>query len=282
MINAMSDLETDTATQEINAAKASPWPPDMRDQIWSDRLLLRFKMKKDMKVYRSFLEDIVKDNNDASSNSNIKEVDRRDAIPILHNFCTNELSPKELRQLFQLPRSELIEILNSKYKICGAYGVVFCTVSEQVVNSKVTGYGIDARHSPGDDNSEEIFEKELKYKKVGPGFCLDITTQQDDGTDIVNEDVLNIFLQRMVSLAGPTLLNRAPKTSHQNEGSGSDSDKDGSDGAEEEDEPNIPSFRSDRRVIRLFIARYWADRLIEKYNQRRKADDQVGDEEVVQ
>ena len=48
------------------------------------------------------------------------------------------------------------------------------------------------------------------------------------------------------------------------------------------DEPNIPSFRSDRRVIRLFIARYWADRLIEKYNQKRKTDDPVGDEEVVQ
>ena len=280
----MSDLETDTATQEINAAKASPWPPDMRDQIWSDRLLLRFKMKKDMKVYRSFLESVVKDNNDIStSNNSIEGVDRRDAIPILQNFCTNELSPTELRQIFQLPRSELIEILNSKYKICGAYGVVFCTVSEQVVNSKVTGYGIDARHSPGDDNSEEIFEKELKYKKVGPGFCLDITTQDDDGTDIVNQEVLNIFLQRMVSLAGPTLLNRAPKTSHEEDDKGSDSDKDGGDGAEEEDEPNIPSFRSDRRVIRLFIARYWADRLIEKYNnQRRKIDGPVGDEEVVQ
>ena len=274
----MSDLETDTATQEINAAKASPWPPDMRDQIWSDRLLLRFKMKKDMKVYRSFLESIVKDNDNALDNNT--DVDKRD-IPILHNFCTNELSPKELRQIFQLPRSELIEILNSKYKICGAYGVVFCTVSEQVVNSKVTGYGIDARHSPGDDNSEEIFEKELKYKKVGPGFCLDITTQDANGDDMVNDEVLNIFLHRMVNLAGPTLLNRAPKTSHQNDDEGSDSDKDGSDGAEEEDEPNIPSFRSDRRVIRLFIARYWADRLIEKYNQKRKTDP-VGDEEVVQ
>ena len=95
--------------------------------------------------------------------------------------------------------------------------------------------------------------------------------------------VLNMFLQRMVNLAGPTLLNRAPKTSHQNDDNeGSDSDKDGSDGAEEEDEPNIPSFRSDRRVIRLFIARYWADRLIEKYNQKRKTDGPVGDEEVVQ
>lgn len=86
----------------------------------------------------------------------------------------------------------------------------------------------------------------MKYKKVGPGFCLDITTQ-DDGVDKVNDEVLNIFLQRMVSLAGPTLLNRAPKTSHE-EDDKSDSGKDGSDGAEEEDEPNIPSFRSDREL----------------------------------
>lgn len=263
MINAMSDLETDAATNEINAAKVSPWPDDMRDQIWSDRLLLRFKMKKEMKVYRAFLEGLVKSDNDAEN----EEVDIKDAIPVLQKFCSNELSLKQLRQIFQLPRSELTEELNTKYKICSAYAVVFCTVAEQVANFKVTGYGTDARCSPGDDNSEEIFEKELKFEKVGPGFTLNITTNQG-----VNDEVLLKFFQRVVSLAGPTLLTRAAKTSHDND-DGSDSDKDGGDGAEdasEKNDSNTPSFRSDRRVVRLLIARYWADRLIEKYNEVQK------------
>lgn len=251
MINAMSDLETDAATNEINAAKASPWPPDMRDQIWSDRLLLRFRMKKDMSKYRAFLEGVAVKGGDLGK----EEVDIKGAIAPLHQFCRDELSHKELRQIFQLPRSELTEVLKSKYKICSAYAVVFCAVAEQVANFKLSRYPVDARHSPGDDDSEEMFEKELKFEKVGPGFCL----------DVVNDDVLLVFLQRMVSLAGPTLLTRAAKTSHDDD-EGSGSDKDGGETPEESDS-NTPSFRSDRRVVRLMIARYWADRLIEKYDE---------------
>ena len=278
MINAMSDLETDTATNEINAAKASPWPPDMRDQIWSDRLLLRFKMKKEMKIYRAFLEGVVKSDSSAAdvdtSNNAADEINIQDAIPILQNFCTNELSPKDLRQIFQLPRSELTEVLKSKYKICSAYAVVFCSVVEQVANFKVTKYPIDTR----DDTSEEKFERELQYQKVGPGFCLNITANGCD--DEVNDEVLNVFLQRIVSLAGPTLLTRAAKSSHKDDdndgGSDSDDKDDSEDGDEKKDESNIPSFRSDRRVVRLFIARYWADRLIDKYNEVQREKNEEG------
>lgn len=299
MVNTMTDLETDAARHEINAAKASPWPPDMRDQIWSDRLLLRFRMKKGMKNYRSFLEGILKEETDSD------EVNIKDAIPILQHFCKNELTPKEIRGIFQLPRSELTEDLKSKYKICSAYAVVFCTVViscallplvtlhpqpmpivdtvsltslsfslryqvEQVANFKATRYPVDARSGSEDDNYEERFEKDLKFEKLGPGFCLKITTGGDDNSE-VDEGVLLMFLERMVSLAGPTLLARAPKAS---QGDG-DSDDDGEvDGASEKNESNVTSFRSDRRVARLLIARHWADRLIQKYNEVKKKKDE--------
>jgi hypothetical protein len=83
----------------------------------------------------------------------------------------------------------------------------------------------------------------------------------------VDDDVLLKFLRRMASLAGPTLLARAAR----NDGEGGGSDRDGSEGGEieKDDAANTTSFRSDRRVIRLMIARYWADRLIEKYELRR-------------
>ncbi|KAL7542748.1 hypothetical protein ACHAXR_012052 [Thalassiosira sp. AJA248-18] len=272
MINSMSDLETDTAANEINAAKASPWPPEMRDQIWSDRLLLRFKMKKEMKIYRAFLEKVVQDNGDVDSS--VEKNNIRDAIPILHQFC-NDLSPKQLRGIFQLPRSELTEVIKSKYKICSAYAIVLCGVVEQVANFKISGYGVDARCSSveGGDNTEEIFENELKFVKVGPGFCLNIATNEK-----ANDDVIIKFLQRMVSLAGPTLLARASKTTSHDNNDGSGSDNNGSDGEVDgasemnAESTNTPSFRSDRRIVRLLIARYWADRLIEKYNEVQKEE----------
>jgi len=289
MINAFSDLETDAATMELNAAKASPWPPDMRDQIWSDRLLLRFKMKKEMKVYREFLEGVVKDENggvvddddddDDDDGSDSGEVDINDAIPILEKFCMNELSPRQIQGIFQLPRSEIPEVLNSKYKICSAFAVVFCTVVEQVANFKVTGYPTDARsNSNNGDNSEEIFEQNLKFKKVGRGFCVDIIASSSDvdGGSTTNEKVLRMFLQRMVGLAGPTLLARAAKSNATSDdgGSGSDGDADGA--SSEVIEAKGPSFRSDRRVVRLMIARYWADRLIEKYEEVKKVKKMKG------
>lgn len=278
MINAMSDLETDAAEKELKAAKQSPWPDDLRDQIWSDRLLLRFKMKKEMRTYREFLEGVVvtangidgDDDGNDNSNPNADDVDHEidigDAVPILHRFCKEELSPKQLRGIFQMPRSELTDELKSRYKICSAYAILFCGVVEQVANFKVTKYGVDARRGTGgddDDDAEEIFESELKFVKVGPGFCLDIATRDGE----VNDEVLLKFLQRMVSLAGPTLLARAPKTTHDDRGGGDDGSDGEADGATETNETNTTSFRSDRRVARLLIARYWANRLIEKYNQ---------------
>ena len=304
MIHAMSDLETDTATQEINAAKASPWPPDMRDQIWSDRLLLRFKMKKEMKAYRSFLEEVVIKNHNGSDEQRANEnnndcdekiIDINNAIPILQQFCTDTLSIKQLRSIFQLPRSELTEVLKAKYKICSAYAILFCGVVEQVANFGRTGYGVDARCNNGDDTTEEIFEDELKFEKVGPGFCLKLATKtnncnggggggDDDGWE-VNEDVLHKFLQRMISLAGPILLARAAKVSHDNSNESDDDDDGEADGdnisgSEIQPGTNVPSFRSDRRVARLMIARYWADRLMEKYNevQKKKKEDEVEEE----
>lgn len=285
----MSDLETDSKTHEINAAKISPWPEDMRDQIWGDRLLLRFKMKKEMKDYRGFLEEVVAAANNGDTKSNIDDDDDetiiniQDAIPILHQFCTKHLTPYDLHQIFQLQRSDLTEILKSKYKITSAFAIVFCSVVEQLANFDLTGYGVDAPPSCDDssvDDSEELFETVLKYNSRGPGFHLDVATNiiEEDSEEEwkVNDEVLNIFLKRMLSLAGPTLLARAPKSVADNDdedeeegGKNSETEKEN----EQSDTSNSkPSFRSDRRVARLMIARCWTDRLIEKYRSMHEID----------
>ena len=276
LINAMSDLETDSKTHEINAAKASPWPEDMRDQIWGDRLLLRFKMKKEMKVYRAFLEEVVKDDaaskNIVTNNDDETNVAIQDAIPILHHFCTTQLSPHELGQIFQLQRSGLTEILKSKYKITSAYAIVFCAVVEQLSNFNHTGYGVDAPPccNSGVDDEEELFETVLNYSSRGQGFNLvvaeNIIEEDCEEEWKVNQETLGIFLKRMISLAGPTLLARAAKAADDDDNN-NDSSNDGAENGDGQTNSsnNKPSFRSDRRVARLMIARYWADRLIEKY-----------------
>lgn len=111
---------------------------DMRDHIWSDRLLLRFRMKKEMKRYRSFLREVVLI--DSGRQICEDDVDVKDAIPILHKFCTNDLPAKKLREVFQMPRSELTEVLKSRYKICSAYAVCECASIQSMLSASLLSH----------------------------------------------------------------------------------------------------------------------------------------------
>ena len=242
--------------REIRALKTSPWDEEMKDQVWGDRSLLRFRMKKEMGRYRSFLEGMTADSREGEA----RHFDEIHAVSALSDFCKNHISPRELYQLFQVSREDLVDVLKTKYKICSFYTIVFCSVAEQMENFDVTGCGEDAPSCNENDNNHDKemsyspelgFEKDLKFDSSGRGFCIDIVNNMansDDGNDrqcTINEPVLRRFLQRMVSLAGPTLLARATSAGG-NQGS-------------------THSFRSDRRVIRRIIAHLWADRLIDKY-----------------
>lgn len=83
LINSISDLETDAADAEFDAAQRSPWPNDMRDQVWGDRVRLRLKMKKEIAKYRDFL----------ANNGGIAAVDQ---------FCREKLGPSGMGKMFQL------------------------------------------------------------------------------------------------------------------------------------------------------------------------------------
>ena len=75
----------------------------------------------------------------------------------------------------------------------------------------------------------------------------------EDG--VLQEDMLEIWLLRMKSLGGGVLLERAASSKGEDDG---DPDGPTTAGA-------TPSFASDRRIIRLVIARIFADVLQEKY-----------------
>ena len=134
-ITAMSDLDTDQQQAEVAALERHPWPAELRDQVWADRVRLRQRLKRNTKEYSQFWEQ----HSDAFCEWSLRNLD-------------------SMRRMIQIPRSEVMEIMREQYKIHSAYGVVLCAVLEQVANFGLTAYPVDAR---GDE--ETAFEKDLMF-----------------------------------------------------------------------------------------------------------------------
>ena len=241
MIRSLEDLNEDEQNAEIRALKDSPWDEEMRGQVWGDRGLLRFRLKKEMGGYARFFEGM-------NATTTDDDGDCASLVLKLHEFCKKNMTPQELHDLFQLTRDDLVDLLKTKYKICSFYTIVFCTVAEQLEHFELTGYGGDAPSDSSELSLSELnFERELKFDKTGRRFCINVVTNENK--DSINDAVLVRFLQRMVNLAGPTLMTCIDR-------------KDGN--------RNAPNFRSDRRIIRLLIARCWADKLMKRYAEYKK------------
>lgn len=246
LIGAVTDLETDQAASEVAALQHHPWPADLRDQVWADRVKLRQKLKQGMALHAAFW----KDHGDAFT-----------------EWCTTNCSTTVTRCL-QLPRSEILDIVRQHHGIHSAYGVVLCAVLEQVAHFKLTAYPTDAR---GDDKAEIQFEQALQFGRMG-GFTLNLI---DDASGNLKEDVLQVWLERMKSLGGPKLLGRGKSKF-------ADDDEDGdADGPVLAAANNInagPSFQSDRRILRLLIARYWSDALTKRFLDETQTQETVNED----
>lgn len=255
LITAMSDLETDQAQQEIKNLAESPWPAPLRDQVWADRVRLRQKLKLGMKGHLEFWQT--------------HEID-------FTQWC--ESRPVSFwRRIFQLPRTEIMEWLRNTYNIHSAFGVVLCAVVEQVAFFELTSYPPDGRGC-----AELEFERALKFSRQA-GFTIS-NLESTDGQDTLRSDVLEMWLDRMKSLRGPKLLERGSRstnyTTRNDEGSSSGDDGNSSEGGaddpdEKETQAGGAGFASDRRIIRLLIARYWADIVQKKYLDFLKEENDV-------
>jgi hypothetical protein len=128
-------------------------------------------------------------------------------------------------------------------KILHRVTIVVYAVLEQVAHFKVTGYEVDSR---GD--AEIQFEECLSFDRRG-GFTL---------ADIESEETRAKWLVRHKALGGPKLLERNAKTTEEDE-------DDNGESTSKNTKSDVPSFRSDRRIMRLLIARHFADVLERAY-----------------
>ena len=252
LIHSLEDLNAHDKERELRALKDVPWDDDMRGQVWGDRGLLRWKMKKEMAGYRAFLERLCVEGEVVTSDDDvITSVQHQNRlVSRLTDFCRESMTPRQLYDIFQISRQDVISILQTKYKICSFATVVFCAVSEQLEHFNVTGLGIDAPNDGSVTSQSEVdFEKDIQFDSKR-GFYINIATisgNSDDNEYTINNLVLEHFLHRMVTLAGPTLLTCSDKNNSNNS--------------------NEPRFHSDRRIIRLIIAKYWAEKIIDRFQQ---------------
>jgi hypothetical protein len=291
LIQAVSDLDTDQKTTEIQALAFHPWPKELRDQIWSDRVKIRQKLKLSSAPYTAFWNEYGTQFTEWFYGGSAADHHDDD----IHDIDTIQ----SIQRCLQMSRSELLQILQQQYQIHSAYSVVLNAVVEQVAYFPVTGYSHDScGGSPDDHSSERQFEQALRFDRMCGGFTLPILEKKKDtnhisasssssrgGTDdnhdnnnmtiIVQWDIVQILLNRIQSLGGPKLLDRNP-TQPQHRSSSVDHDDDADDDGDADDPNhdtsttqahpnNSPSFQSDRRIVRLVLARYWADVLMQRF-----------------
>lgn len=242
LIQSISDMDTDAAQLEISALDKSPWPLELRQQVWADRVRLRMKLKQNINQYTEFW---------SQHGDEFTE------------WMTSTLTPKQIKKLLQLPKREVTSALAETYNIHTAFASVLCAVTEQVANYSHTKYATD-----GIGQEEVDFEQALIFDRRG-GFTLSNILSDDKQS--VHPETLQILLNRIQSLGSGKLLNRKVSSSkqlQQQDEEDDDEEEGNADDAREQDGDSIaakPGFSSDRRIVRLLIARQWADTLQTKY-----------------
>ena len=130
-------------------------------------------------------------------------------------------------------------------------------VLSSVAHFEVTQYPVDGR-----GNAEIGFESILAFDRRG-GFTI-----KDDSAETRKK-----WLLRHKTLGGPKLLERNETTTLVDDSDGEE-DGDADDASAENEDSNpasdVPSFRSDRRIVRWLIARCFADTIQQAYRKQQE------------
>ena len=278
IIETMSEFDTDSKRDEIEALHRLPWPVEMKDEVWMERVRLRQYCKRTMKRYKEFWDDqsskhrpgpaqvtlsngpTAPESSASPSPSSSPPLSRSVQQTTFEEWFMS-LDRSQLAKYFQLPRREPLERIQKQgrgqkpFLLHPAFGTVLCAVTEQVAHFNLTCYPPD-----GQGTAELGFEDILAFHKRG-GFTL-----IDDSVETRQK-----WLLRHRTLGGPKLLEKQNESNDENDDD-SDDEAEGDGVATDTNPPppTIPSFRSDRRIMRLLIARCFADDLQSAYQKDMK------------
>jgi len=260
-----TDFETDDGRKETK----SPWPDVMRDEIWSERVRFRRELKERLPAYRARFPVEAGARRRAESSESEPEPDpdpdpeSKPKPPTAAGgagagasfwgwFRTLDAAAK--RQCFQMPREELHVLVNTTFAFKPSYQVVLCAVIEQLAHYDDTGYADD-----GATEAEVTFEECLQFER-GAFVVLPEYYTTDDGQDML--------FARFKELGGASLL---PKRAADRIAAANDHKAAVEAAAAADDADVAPdgsqSFRGDRRLVRLLIARYFADQCWRRYDR---------------
>ena len=280
IIETMSEFDTDSKRDEIEALYRLPWPVEMKDEVWMERVRLRQYLKRSMKRYKEFWDDqssnpklgpgpaqMILSNGPTAPESSAPSSPpppppqrSRSVQQMTFEEWFMNLDRSQLAKYFQLPRTEPLERIQQQgqgqgqkpFLLHPAFGTVLCAVTEQVAHFNLTCYPPDGR-----GRAELGFEDILAFHKRG-GFTL-----IDDSVETRRK-----WLLRHRALGGPKLLEKQDDSNDENDDSDEEEECGGGGGGATDTNPpppSIPSFRSDRRIMRLLIARCFADDLQSAY-----------------
>ena len=316
LITSMTDMETDQMNSEIDILNNNhhPWPKPLRDQIWSDRVKLKQKLKSSIQVYTQFWSQhgtaftewllFVPSSSPSFTSQDINNNNSGKNAENSTVASTQSEKRQRLQRCLQMSRDEFITFIQQKYQIHSAYMVVLTAVMEQVAHFSETKYPFDSLRSSENDQSAELrFEQALQFDRRS-GFTLPILPATSTTEPIASIDVAQMLLDRIRTLGDAKLLGRGPSstttTTPLNYDDADDDDDDRKEEVNDEVDDDVdgptnrplptveplgtatanaslsssstkcgiptPSFQSDRRMIRLILARYWADILMQRYN----------------
>jgi hypothetical protein len=212
--------------QEQLASMCSDWETD--DQKKEKKSLWPEAMQDDVWQERVRYRRVLKEGLPAYREKFVDGAEAENFFKLL-----KELDGQSKKQVFQMPLEQLNEYISSTFK--HAYQVVLSCVLQQVINYVDTGYSDD-----GATLAEVTFEECLFVERGAVVLEPDF---------FETEEGLEILFDRFRELGGTHLL---PKRD--------DERRQKADHADAADESrDVQSFRADRRLLRVTIARYYAD-----------------------
>jgi len=297
LIESLSELETDAKQQEVNAFDILPWPPTMKDEIWMERVRLRQFCKQQMKDYNIFW----------------KEHGIQFSHWFLHTLTTKHC--QRFFQLPRSEILERLKV-HRQYQVHAAFGSVLCAVTDQVAHFPLTQYPPDGRGQPelqfenvlffdrrGGFTLKDLHSEStrmiwlIRHETLGGPTLLarnakeakvqELTTllphhQEKQRQKTTTKKKKKSSSNRMPEKESDDHDDNDDSDSDEDDSSSSDDDDDDDENNEAEevkvsDDPPIPSFRSDRRILRLLIARHFADVLQRAYLLEQESHNENGE-----